>query len=76
MWIFAFPDFSNLTGLELKMDHLSSILCSGEGGGEGGGGAEEEQGVDAEAGEGEAVGGPDFDELGNADDCDADYLRP
>ena len=49
---------------------------AGEGGGEGGGGAEEEQGVDAEAGEGEAVGGPDFDQLGNADDCDADFLRP
>ena len=30
----------------------------------------------AQAGEGEAVGGPHFDQLGNADDCDADYLRP
>ena len=45
------------------MDHLFSRLCSGEGGREGGGGAEEEQGVDAEAGEGETVGGPDFDQL-------------
>ena len=29
--ISAFPDFSNLTGLELKMDHLFSRLYSGEG---------------------------------------------
>ena len=38
------------------MHHFKCMAFgAGEGGGEGGGGAEEEQGVDAEGGEGEAA---------------------